>query len=215
MKLPAEKIKVVHGGIDLEGYEKSSLPSDPPVIGYMCRLSEYFGLDILFDAFLELKKDDRFRDLKLHLTGGYSSDDKPFLNGQMKKFEEYGFKDDVTLFDDFSKSSRIAFLKSLTLLSVPVPTGEAFGAYQVEALAAGVPVVQPKVGCYPEFVEETQGGLIYEPNTGKKLAEAMTSLLIDHDKIRKMGDQGRRVVLANFSMERMAKNISGIYADVA
>ena len=214
LKLPRNRIKVIHGGIDLEGYEKSTLPLDPPVIGYLCRLSEYFGLGILVDAFLKLKKDNRFRDLKLHLTGGYSGDDKPFLNGQMKKITDQGFKDDVVLFDDFCKNSRIAFLKSLTLLSVPVPSGEAFGAYQVEALAAGVPVVQPNVGCYPEFVEKTQGGLIYEPNTGDKLASAMASLLSDPDQLRKLGDQGRRAVLENYSMDHMAKNIAGIYNDV-
>jgi glycosyltransferase involved in cell wall biosynthesis len=160
LKLPGDRIRVIHGGIDLEGYEKSALPLDPPVIGYLCRLSEYFGLGILVDAFLELKKENRFRDLKLHLTGGYSGDDKPFLNKQMKKIAELGFKDDVTLFDDFCKSSRISFLKSLTVLSVPVPSGEAFGAYQVESLAAGVPVVQPNVGCFTAIVEKTQGGLI-------------------------------------------------------
>jgi glycosyltransferase involved in cell wall biosynthesis len=215
LRLPGDKIKVINGGIDLEGYEKSTLPFDPPVIGYLCRMSEYFGLGILVDAFLELKKDDRFRDIKLHLTGGYSSDDKPFLKELMKKIADHGFKDDVTLFDDFCKSSRIAFLKSLTLLSVPVPEGEAFGAYQVEALAAGVPVVQPNVGCYPEFVEKTQGGLIYEPNTGEKLASAMASLLSDPDKLRKLGYQGRKTVLENFSIDQMAENIARIYNDVA
>jgi glycosyltransferase involved in cell wall biosynthesis len=215
LSLPEDRIKVVYGGIDLEGYEKSTLPFDPPVIGYLCRLSDYFGLGILVDAFLALKSDNRFRDIKLHLTGGYSGDDKPFLNAQMEKIAKRGFKDDITLFDDFCKRSRISFLSSLTLLSVPVPAGEAFGAYQVEALAAGVPVVQPNVGCYPEFVAKTQGGLIYEPNTGEKLAEAMASLLSQPDRIRKMGDQGRRVVLENFSMERMAKNIGEIYDHVA
>jgi glycosyltransferase involved in cell wall biosynthesis len=215
LNLPEDRIKVINGGIDLEGYEKSTLPFDPPVIGYLCRLSEYFGLDILIDAFLNLKEDNRFRDLKLHLTGGYSGDDKAFLDSQMKKVSDHGFKDDVILFEDFCKTSRIAFLKALTLLSVPVPTGEAFGAYQVEALAAGVPVVQPNVGCYPEFVEKTQGGIIYEPNTPEKLASAMASLLTEPDKIRKLGDQGRRVVLENYSMNQMAKNIARIYDDVA
>lgn len=215
LKLPEEKITVINGGIDLEGYERSPIPFDPPVIGYLCRMSEYFGLGLLIDAFLVLKKDNRFRDLKLHLTGGHSNDDKPFLNSQMKKIAEHGFKNDVAIFDDFCKSSRIAFLKSLTLLSVPVPEGEAFGAYQVEALAAGVPVVQPNVGCYPEFIEKTGGGLIYEPNTGEKLASAMASLLSDPDKLRKLGDRGRRVVLEEYSMEQMAKNIARIYQDVA
>jgi len=178
-------------------------------------MSEYFGLGILVDAFLELKKDRRFKDLKLHLTGGYSSDDKPFVNRLLKKISEHGFAKDLRLFSDFCKESRIKFLKSLTLLSVPVPTGEAFGAYQVEALAAGVPIVQPNVGCYPEFIETTQGGVLYEPNTSEKLANAIASLLSDQEKVRKLGEQGRRVVLTRFSMDQMVKNIERIYNDVA
>jgi len=214
LKIPADKIKVIYGGIDFDGYERSTLPFDPPVIGYLCRMSEYFGLGILVDAFLELKKDSRFKDLELHLTGGYSSDDKPFVNGLMKKISKHGFAKDVRVFRDFCKDNRIKFLKTLTLLSVPVPTGEAFGAYQVEALAAGVPIVQPNVGCYPEFVETTKGGVLYEPNTGEKLAAAIASLLSDQEKVRKLGEQGRRVVLTRFSMDQMAKNIERIYNDV-
>ncbi len=215
LKIPAEKIKVLYGGIDFEGYERSSLPGDPPVIGYLCRMSEYFGLGILVDAYLELKKDERFKDLKLYLTGGYSGDDKSYVNSLMKKISERGFTNDVKIFKDFCRDSRIEFLKSLTLLSVPVPSGEAFGAYQVEALAAGVPIVQPNVGCYPEFVEITQGGIIYEPNTGEKLASAIDSLLSDPDRMRKMGEQGRKVVLEQFSMEQMANNIAEIYKNVS
>jgi glycosyltransferase involved in cell wall biosynthesis len=214
LKMPADKIKVIYGGIDFDGYERSTLPFDPPVIGYLCRMSEYFGLGILVDAFIELKKESRFKDLRLYLTGGYSSDDKPFVNRQLKKISEHGFAEDVRVFNDFYKDNRIKFLKSLTMLSVPVPTGEAFGAYQVEALAAGVPIVQPNVGCYPEFIEMTKGGVIYEPNTGEKLATAIASLLSDQEKVRKLGEQGRRVVLEQFSMDQMAKNIEGIYNDV-
>jgi len=178
-------------------------------------MSEYFGLGILVDAFIELKKESRFKDLRLYLTGGYSSEDKPFVNRQMKKISEHGFAEDVRVFKDFCKDNRIKFLKSLTMLSVPVPTGEAFGAYQFEALAAGVPIVQPNVGCYPEFIEMTKGGVIYEPNTSEKLATIIASLLSDQEKVRKLGEQGRRVVLEQFSMDQMAKNIEGIYNDVA
>ena len=215
LKMPADRIRVIYGGIDFNGYQRSTLPFDPPVIGYLCRMSEYFGLGILVDAFIELKKESRFKDLRLHLTGGYSSEDKPFVNRQLKKVSEHGFAEDVIVFKDFCKDSRIKFLKSLTMLSVPVPTGEAFGAYQVEALAAGVPIVQPNVGCYPEFIEMTKGGVIYEPNTSEKLANAIASLLSDQEKVRKLGEQGRRVVLEQFSMEQMAKNIEEIYNDVA
>lgn len=215
LKIPGDKIKVIYGGICLDGYVKSPLPFDPPVIGYLCRMSEYFGLGILVDAFIKLKKESRFKGLKLFLTGGYSSDDKSFVNAQMKKMTQNRFEGDVHIFKDFKKDSRVQFLKSLTLLSVPVPSGEAFGAYQVEALAAGVPVVQPNVGCYPEFVEATNGGVLYEPNTSDKLAESIASLLEDTEKVRRLADQGHRVIMKRFSMDAMAKNIARIYDDIA
>ncbi len=215
LKIPGDKIKVIYGGICLDGYIKSPLPFDPPVIGYLCRMSEYFGLGILVDAFIKLKKESRFKDLKLHLTGGYSSDDKSYVNAQMKKMAQNGFEGDVQIFKDFKKDSRVQFLKSLTLLSVPVPSGEAFGAYQVEALAAGVPVVQPNVGCYPEFVEATNGGILYEPNTSDQLAGSIASLLEDTEKVRRLADQGHRVVMERFSMDAMAKNMARIYDYVA
>lgn len=212
--LPGEKITIIKGGIDLDGYLLSSLPSDPPVIGYLCRLAEYFGLGILVDAFILLKKDPRFADLRLHVTGGYTGLDKPFLSAQVKKMTKLGYGRDFHIFKDFDKAGRIKFLKALTLLSVPVPVGEAFGGYQVEALAAGVPVVQPDVGVYPEFVESTGGGLIYKPNTPEALAESLAELLSDRDRLKRLGDRGRKAVLADYSMDDMAGNIISYYENL-
>jgi glycosyltransferase involved in cell wall biosynthesis len=209
-----DKIKVIYGGVNLEGYEISSLPFDPPVIGYLCRMSEYFGLGILVDAFIGLKKEDRFKDLRLHITGGYTGEDKHFVKELLKKISKEGFEKDVEIFKNFDKENRVQFLKSLTLLSVPVPTGEAFGAYQVEALAAGVPVVQPNVGCFPEFVETTNGGIIYDPNDSETLARSIASLLSDPARVRKLGEEGRRIVLERFSMGNMAKDIVKVYEEV-
>lgn len=211
LKIPPEKIHVVYDGINFDGYEISSLPFDPPVLGYLCRMSEYFGLGIIVDAFIHLKQDVRFKDLRLHLTGGYSGDDRIFVKSMIKKIASYGFERDVQIFEEFNKESRIQFLKSLTLLSVPVPTGEAFGKYQLEALAAGVPTVQPNIGGYPEFVETTGGGILYEPNDWESLAKAVTSLLSRPDQVRKLGAQGRKAVHEKYSVGDMAKNVFKIY----
>ena len=50
------------------------------------------------------------------------------------------------------------------MFSVPSRYPEAFGLYVIEALAAGTPVVLPKSGAFPEIVEDTGGGIIYEEN---------------------------------------------------
>lgn len=211
LRIPDEKIEIIFDGINLTGYEKSPLLFDPPVIGYLCKMSEYFGLGILIDAFIKLKKDERFKDLKLHLTGGYTGDDKDFLNEISEKISNSGYENDVKIFKDFSRESRIQFLKSLTLLSVPVPSGEAFGIYLIEALAAGVPFVQPNVGCYPEILDITKGGVIYEPNDAGTLVTTIATLLADPAQVKQLGEQGREVVLGRFSIEEMANKMVKVY----
>jgi glycosyltransferase involved in cell wall biosynthesis len=168
-------------------------------------------LGIIVDAFILLKKTSDFKDTKLFLTGGYTADDQPFVQKMKNKLAKNKLIDDATFFDDFDVEPRLEFLESLTLLSVPVPGGEAFGAYQVEALAAGVPIVQPNIGGYPEFIEATGGGILYKPNTPEKLAEAWASLLKEPKKVRKMGQTGLKSVQDKFSMEQMAKNILNVY----
>ena len=123
-------------------------------------------------------------------------------------------KDDVVIFDDFNMEPRIQFLKDLSVLSVPVPGGEAFGAYMVESLATGVPIVQPNVGGYPEFIETTGGGIIYEPNEPKQLASAIESILSNPKQLREMGSRGRNIVLAKYTMTHMANSILDIYKKV-
>jgi len=90
------------------------------------------------------------------------------------------------------------FMKSLSLLSVPVPGGEAFGAYMIESLAAGVPIVQPNAGGYPEFVANTGGGIIYEPNDPEHLAKALAGLLAEPNRLRQLGETGKKAVLEKY-----------------
>ena len=211
MRLPKEKVHVVYGGVELSGYQRSPLPLDPPVIGYLCRMSEYFGLGVVVDGFIKLKTDYGFPHAKLKLTGGYTGDDELFVKKMLKKISADGFAQDVEVIESFDKAHRVEFLKSLTLLSVPVLSGEAFGAYQVEALAAGVPIVQPNVGGYPEFIAMTGGGVIYEPNDGDHWAAAAAALLNDPQNLRDMGERGGAAVVEKFSMARMAQEILGVY----
>ena len=76
---------------------------------------------------------------------------------------------------------RAMFFKRISVLSVPVRLGEAFGLYLLESMASGVPVVQPALGAFPEIIEVSGGGITYKPNTPEKLAEALAGILNDKD----------------------------------
>jgi glycosyltransferase involved in cell wall biosynthesis len=161
------------------------------------------GLDILIEAFLILKSDRRFERLKLRVGGGKIAADEPYFALCRKRLKQSGWAPDAEFLREFDRSSRIAFLQSLSVLSVPARHREAFGLYVLEALAAGVPVVLPSEGAFPEILEATGGGVLYEPNDAGSLARALGKLLTDTARARELGRRGRAVVLEKFSMDNM------------
>ena len=84
--------------------------------------------------------------------------------------------------------------------------------YLIEALAAGVPVVQPRVFSFPEIVEGTGGGVVYEPGGGAEknaeaLADALENLLQDPERARALGHAGSESVKRRYSIGAMARAI--------
>ena len=214
LRTPQTRMRVVHIGIDLDGYTQSTLPFDPPVLGYLSRMSESLGLDILVDAFIKLRERGTFPGLRLHATGGMTGDDVQFVNGLRQTLAQHGLGDAAEFAPDFTRGERLAFLGGLTVMAVPVPGGEAFGTFQLEALAAGVPIVQPNAGAFPEIVEATGGGVCYAPNDPNTLADTLESLLGAPDRVKALGQHGRDVVERRFSAERMAKDMVAVYGEV-
>jgi glycosyltransferase involved in cell wall biosynthesis len=211
LKVADERYTVIPIGLDLSGYVAAPLDFDPPVIGFLSRLSPVLGLDILIDAFIRLKKEKRYSHIKLHLTGGITGDDRHFVHGIKKKLHAEGFLKDVTIYEHFNRQDRIDFFKTLSVLTVPIPEGDAFGTFQIESLAAGVPVVQPNIGAFPEFIKSAGGGLLYEPNDAEHLARALSDYLDQPDKARELGTRGRQSVLENYCLDCMARNMAELY----
>jgi glycosyltransferase involved in cell wall biosynthesis len=210
--LPAVRIKVVPMGIDVQGYQTAALTMNPPVIGYLNRFAEMFGLETLVDAFILLKK--QWPDLQLHATGGHTAEDKPFIRRMEKKLEKAGVQSSVKMFRAFDKQERISFLADLSVLSVPVPYGEAFGTYLIEALASAVPVVQPNAASFPEVIENTGGGLLCEPQNPAALAEKIHLLLSDPHRARAMGRQGQNIVQSHYTIQKMAERMISAYEQI-
>jgi len=74
-------------------------------------------------------------------------------------------------------------------------------------LAAGVPVVLPESGAFPELVEQTQGGRVFHPNEPIALVEALDSLLGNPDQAKSLGLAGHESVSREFSNEQLAKRL--------
>jgi len=212
LKIPSDRVHVVYNGINLEGYElagqshAATLPN-PPVIGYLERQCRDKGLHALVDAFIVLKERNSVPGLKLRIAGGKTGDDEPFVQEIQQRITDSGLSNEVEFLSNLNREEKLDFLRTLSVMSVPAEHREAFGLYIIEALAAGVPVVQPRHGAFPEILEITGGGVLCEPDDAEALATAIETLLLNPERIRELGMQGRKVVLDNFGVEQMAYGV--------
>jgi len=210
--IPPANIRIVPAGIPDPG-EPPPRAGEGPVIGYLARISRAHGADQLVEAFLRLRQQPGFEMARLRLTGGHTADDRPFLRQLHRRIAAADAADAVEFLPDFDRASRRAFFASLTAFSVPMPAGEAFGLFLIEAAAAGVPVVQPRAGAFPEIVGATGGGILYEPATADALFEALRDLLGNPDRLRDLSAAGRAGFLRGFTTDAMANATAAVYAD--
>lgn len=209
-----DRIHVAYMGVDVDEYTPADTHPPVPTIGYLSRMCPSRGLETLVDAFILLKRNSRLGSAKLRLCGGRSGNDASFLERLAGKLAAAGVRDDVEFLEAFDRDSRREFLKSLSVLSVPEPQPVAYGLYVLEALATGVPVVEPAIGSFPETIALTGGGILYMPNTAQKLAGAIEPLLLDPPEARRLGAEGRAGVRKVFSIERTAAEMIRIYEQV-
>lgn len=211
LNLPDHKTTVIPIGINPGDYAYSGPRMDKPAIGYLSRLNEENGFGLLVDAFIRIRSNGKFPELKLCAAGGMTGDDKAFIRAQSEKLRRAGLLNDLIVFHDYQPGKLTDFFSSLTVMSVPVLKGEAFGMYQLESLASGIPLVQPALGAFPEIIEKTGGGIIYEPNTPGALAAAIEDLLDNPEKLIKIARAGRSAVEQHFNGRELARHMIDLY----
>jgi len=211
MTIPASKMQTVHLGVDTADYSPKPITEKEPVIGYLSRMCEENGLSILVDAFILLRRNVEYSTVKLKITGGKTDDDLQFIKEQKHKISKAGLENDVYWVEEFEGDARHKFFDSVRLISVPVLNGEAFGLYQIEAMAAGIPMVQPALGAFSEVINTSGGGFIYSPNAPKELTEALASLILNDKKLLELSVAGLAGVKQHFDIHTQARKMVAVY----
>ena len=219
LRLPADRVRVVYNGVNLEGYETPAPGVEggfrgAPVLGFLARMCKEKGLDTLVDAFILLKQSGHAGNLRLRIGGSCGPSDEPFVKTLRQRLAAAGYIGQTGFNPNLTHSEKQEFLRSLTVFSVPANYGEAFGLYVIEALAAGVPVVQPRTGAFPELIEATGGGVLCEPGDPKALADAIDQLLMDSKQVQILGEAGRKAVFEKFNVLEMAQEILRVFYEI-
>ena len=209
--LPPGRVRTIHIGVEPEPVA-ADLTRLPRTIGFVSRLAEGEGFGLFVNAFIELHRDPQFADVRMKATGGMTN--KSYVNRQRRRLRAAGLEARVEIDPDAFQNERAGFIRSLTLLSSPVPAGEAFGTYVIEAMAAGVPVVEPAVGAYPEIFEKAGCGVLCPVADAKTLAAAWAGLLTDAQRLADEGRRGREAVSRYFNLERMAREAVAYYEEL-
>jgi glycosyltransferase involved in cell wall biosynthesis len=213
LQVPLEKMHVVRLGINLQGH---GAPPDRNgdaafVIGYLARICPEKGLHVLVEAFHQLTHKLGKNAVRLKVAGFLGEKDRQYFVNLVRKIESWKLHEVFDYAGEVNRQEKIDFLSSLHVLSVPTTYQEPKGLFVLEALANGVPVVQPRHGAFPELISLTEGGLLVEPSSPAATAEGLLKLFNDKALRERLGRQGKAAVQRAFGDEVMADATVAVY----
>lgn len=206
LRLPREKFRIVPLGIDTRDFVDHAPRTDDgiPTVGFLARLAPEKGLHVLVDAFLLLKQMPGMQQTRLEVAGWLGPQHREYVEEQRQKLRSAGYHEASVFHGEIDRAAKLALLSRLDVLSVPTTYREPKGLFVLEALAAGVPFVQPDHGGFPELHAATAGGELVPPNDPAALAAALHALLTDPARRKLLGDCGRRAVLERYHASAIA-----------
>lgn len=223
LQIPAKKMRVVPLGINLEDYEAPAGRAEARAagahtftVGYFARVAPEKGLHVLCEAYqrLRLREDVAQQKMRLEVAGYLAPEHENYLHGIERQMNEWGLAAEFHYRGALGREEKLAFLQTLDVLSVPATYDEPKGISLLEAMACGVPVVQPRRGGFTEIVERTGGGLLVAPEDAAALAAGFYELWKTPARAVELGQRGARGVREHYSVALMAERALEVYQEV-
>ena len=210
--IPLEKIHVTRLGLDLTGFESAGKTGTDGVvtIGYLARLAHEKGFHHLVDAFVKLKQQPATEHIRLRAAGWLGDQNKAYAQENFDKLAGAGLSDAFEYIGQVTREEKIEFLRGVDVLCVPTEFLEPKALYALEAMAMGIPVVEPNHGCFPELIESTGGGLLYDPSDMEELKLQLFTLANDSQQRTEIGRRGQEAVQRERSAAAMAVELAQV-----
>ena len=210
--LPPDRMHVVPLGISLAGHAPRDARREGPfTLGYFARIAPEKGLHLLAEGYRVLRRERGLPASRLEAAGYLGPEHRAYLDGIRRRFEEWGLAGEFRYHGTLDREDKIRFLQGLDVISVPSPYVEPKGLYLLEAMANGIPAVQPRHGAFPEILERTGGGLLFEPGDVQGLADAILALHRDPLRAIALGRAGADGVRKHYGADRMADRALEVY----
>jgi glycosyltransferase involved in cell wall biosynthesis len=171
-------------------------------------------LAVLADAYRRLRKRGELNGARLEVAGYLAPEHRKYLDDIQNEMEKAGLSEEFTYRGALDREQKISFLQSLDILSVPATYDEPKGIFLLEAMACGVPVVQPRRGGFTEIVERTGGGLLVKPDDVESLAEGILKAANEPTLREQLSESGFTKVREYHTVQRMADKALEAYASL-
>lgn len=215
--VPERKIVVIHNGIDIE--DTLTLAARPvpltgevarhdgPLVGVIGRLEAVKDIETFIRAAELVAK--RRPDVTA-VVAGSGSGEKPLR----RMVADKGL-DERVVFTGWLEPERALPLLAKLDVYVLSSLSEGLNTSLVEALALERPVVATAVGGNPEVIIDGKTGLLVPAKDPSAMAAAILKLLDDTELARRLAEQGRLHVKANFTLEEMCRKTVELYGRTA
>ncbi len=212
----AERVHVVLPGVDFPPgpVPRRSSSRTAPTIVTVARLEDrYKGFDVMMRAMPLIR--ERSPDARWVVVGEGS------LRSELEALARAeGVADWVTFTGSVADEARDAWLDKSDVFVMPsrlVPGslgGEGFGIVYLEAGAHGLPCVAANVGGSTDAVLDGETGLLVDPTSHTAVADAIVTLLLDHELRSRLGEAGRAYA-KRLSWGRMAEEVDALIEGIA
>jgi glycosyltransferase involved in cell wall biosynthesis len=210
--LPARKIAVIRSAADLSPYDPDrpapeglrrslGFAEDDPVLVVSGRLEAQKGHQVLIEALPAVR--GQFPRVRLVCLSDGSL--RPRLERRARELE----LEEAVRF--VGRQPAVAEWLALADVTVLPSFFEGLPLTAIESLAAGKPMVATAVDGTPEVVVDGQTGLTVPPGDPAALARAICRLLANPELRRQMGRAGRKLVLEQYSREKLLRDTTNLY----
>lgn len=216
--VPGGKIAVISNGIDLGPYQnpptpgtvaqlksRLGIPTEAFVFGHVGRLNLQKAQRYLVAAAASVLKE--FPEAFLVMIG--EGEDRAALFGQISATCDAGVRRRILLPGEVRDTDMASWYAMFDVF-VMASRFEGQGLVNMEAMAAGRPIVATRVGGVPSTVGD-DAAILVEPEDAEALAAAMRKLAADPGLRRRMGEAGRRRAFSRFDVARSARSHQELY----
>jgi glycosyltransferase involved in cell wall biosynthesis len=213
--IPRAKLRTVPLGITVSDFAAPApLTRKPFTIGYFARVAPEKGLHNLVDAYRIMRHERGLPPSRLAAAGYMGRDQQAYYENIERKLQSWGLAGEFHYAGTLDRDAKTRFFQSLDVLSVPSGYHEPKGLYLLEAMASGVPVVQPNHGAFPEMLQKTGGGLLARSEQPADIADALMDIWRDPARAAEMGARGAQGVRDHYTIARMADAILEVYSEL-